>query len=324
MPFVKSDRMTTISRTAAVYPALLREIGDPPAELFVRGDPAALTRTLVAIVGTRRATDEGIMFTKLVVESLNCFPEVVTVSGLAFGVDAAVAETAVRGQRPTIAVLASGVDQPTPTSHEKLAADILTAGGCLVSEYPSGTPAHKSRFPARNRIIAGLTRATVVIEAGEPSGALITAYQALEMNRDVFAVPGSPFNTAAAGTNALIKRGAIPLTHPDDLIAYLGLSSARPQPLANTETNETERILQALTTPRTVDQLAEACTIPVARLAALLSVLELAGRIRLLPDQRAIRTDIVSTHPRGQRPRHRRIADQGQNHLPLPREELSG
>lgn len=313
-----------LERDQPRYPALLHEIAQPPQTLYVRGSLTCLRHTLVSIVGTRRATDEGIMFTKLLVESLNRFPEVVTVSGLAFGVDAAVAETAVRGQRPTIAVLASGVDQPTPASHEKLAADILTTGGCLLSEYPPGTPAHKGRFPARNRIIAGLTRATVVIEAGEPSGALITAYQALEMNRDVFAVPGSPFNAAAAGTNALIKRGAIPLTHPNTLVEYLGLSLARPQPLPNTPANETERILQALTTPQTVDQLAEACTIPVARLAALLSVLELAGRIRILPDQRVIAIESFRDHPRGQRPRHRRITNQSEDHLPFPREELSG
>lgn len=191
-----SVKHTTIALASSSYPASLKEIADPPAELFVRGDSAVLQKTLVAIVGTRRPTGEGLTFTKLLIMELNRLPEIVTVSGLAFGIDAAVAEAAVEGGRPTVAVLASGVDRVTPVSHERLAADLLEAGGCLLSEYPSGTPAEAFRFPERNRIIAGLCRATVVVEAGEPSGALITAYQALEMNREVLAVPGSPFNAA--------------------------------------------------------------------------------------------------------------------------------
>ncbi len=282
--------MTIIERSSPDYPALLREIGQPPDRLFIRGNPALLNQTLIAIVGTRRATAEGLLFTRLLVEELNAVPELVTVSGLAFGIDAVVAETAVAGKRPTVAVLASGVDRPTPQSHERLAQAILDAGGCLVSEYPAGTDAHKGRFPARNRIIAGLAKATAVIEAGEPSGALITAYQALDANRDVFAVPGSPFNAAAAGTNSLLKRGASPLTKANDLLAALGLEGHQTAPQTPLS-DEATAILALLDAPRSIDQLAEACTIPTARLTALLTVLELEGRIRSLPDQRIVALD---------------------------------
>lgn len=268
------------------FPKLLRRLPQPPKQLFVRGDPKALDHVLVAIVGTRRATQEGLLFARLLTEALNTSSEIVTVSGLAFGIDAVVHQTAVAAGRPTIAVLPSSVEIVSPSSHTSLARDIVKNGGCLISEYPEGTHADKGRFPARNRIIAGLAQATVVIEAGQPSGALITAAHALDLNRDVFAVPGSPFNASAAGSNALLKRGAYVLTQPEDLLEHLGFEF-KPAPAAALS-DESNSILAALSEPRSVDQLAEACTIPVARLAALLSVLELEGHIRTLPDQRIV------------------------------------
>ncbi|MBI3114908.1 MAG: DNA-protecting protein DprA [Candidatus Kerfeldbacteria bacterium] len=286
-------KTSVIAKHDPRYPPLLRELPQPPEQLFVRGNPSILHRRLVAIVGTRRCTDEGVHFTQLLVETLNRFPEIVTVSGLAFGIDAAVHQTAIRGRRPTVAVLASGVDSVSPTSHERLAADLLKVGGCILSEYPAGTPAHKGRFPARNRIIAGLAGATVVIEAGEPSGALITAYAALDQNRDVLAVPGSPFNPVARGTNALLKRGAIPVTEPADLLDALGLELQLASPSATADP-VADGILAALEAPRTVDQLAETCTIPLARLSSVLSVLELDGRIRVLADGRVVRADTLT------------------------------
>lgn len=316
MEKVNPRAIATLPRSSPDYPRLLAEIADPPGQLFARGDLSVLRQRLIAIVGTRRPTSEGLAFTRLLVEALAAAPNVATVSGLAFGIDAAVAETAVKGNRPTVAVLASGVDQPTPTSHERLAADVLTAGGCLLSEYPPGTPADKFRFPERNRVIAGLAEATVVVEAGEPSGALITAYQALEMNRDVFAVPGSPFNAAAAGTNRLIRQGAIPLTCANDLLEALGLEAAAGGqfPAAShrlsaigtrnaSSGEEAQKILEALRQPLDIDQLAEACTIPTERLAGLLSILELEGEVCTLPDQRVVATKHLHLK-RGQRSRH--------------------
>lgn len=309
----------TIALANPHYPALLKEIAQPPEQLYLRGNEAIMSRVLVAIVGTRRPSNDGVAFARLLVQQLNALPDIVTVSGLAFGIDAAAHQAAVDGGQPTVAVLASGVDHPTPTTHERLAEDILKTGGCLVSEYPPGTDAHKGRFPARNRIIAGLGRATVVVEAGEPSGALITAYQALDANREVLAVPGSPLNPSAAGCVSLLRRGAAVCASADDILEALGLERTAPIG-ASIQAKDDDRscLLGCLESPRTIDQLLGLCTIAPARLNGLLSVLELQGAIRVLPDQRVVRTDL-----RAHQPRHRRIPHQGQNHLPLPGQGIS-
>lgn len=298
---VKAGGTAVFERGDPRYPPLLQEIPQPPTELWVRGNADVFKQTLVAIVGTRRASDEGLAFARLLTQQLNGVSEIVTVSGLAFGIDATVHQAAVAGGRPTIAVLASGVDQPTPASHEKLAADLLAAGGCLVSEYPPGTAPFKDHFPARNRIIAGLSRATVVVEAGEPSGALITAYLALDANREVLAVPGSPLNPSAAGTIGLLRRGAAVCTSADDILDALRLAR-RPVAVVHLAADgDRSQLLDHLDVPRTIDQLLKLCTMVPARLSALLSVLELEGHIRVLPDQRVVRTDSLRAH----QPRHR-------------------
>src|SRR5581483_4699983 len=192
------------------YPASLRTIGDPPPVLFLRGDLVPADEWAVAIVGTRRATSYG----RQVAEQLGgalAQAGVTVVSGLARGIDGCAHRAALAAGGRTIAVLGHGLDTVYPPEHARLAEEIA-ASGALVSEFPLGTRPDAPNFPRRNRILAGLARATVVVEAGLNSGALITADCALEQGREVFAVPGSILSPSSKGTNALIKDGARPLT----------------------------------------------------------------------------------------------------------------
>ncbi|WP_028843491.1 DNA-processing protein DprA [Pseudothermotoga elfii] len=204
------------------YPELLKWTHSPPAVLFCLGNIQFLedSRT-VAVVGTRKATGYGIDVTKKMVTDLSR-AGFVTVSGMAFGIDSSAHSTALNVGGKTVAVLGTGVDVCYPVSNKDIYEAILK-NGCLVSEYPLGTKAAKQNFPARNRIIAGLCRATVVVEAPLNSGALITAKIAAEIGRDVFSVPGDINRKTSEGCNWLIKMGATPLTHVDQIFEYYGV-----------------------------------------------------------------------------------------------------
>jgi DNA processing protein len=206
------------------YPRRLGELHDPPFGLFARGEVVCLTAALagapvVAIVGSRRATVQGRAFARELARRL-AERGAVIVSGLAHGIDAAAHEGALDEGGLTVAVLGCGVDVPYPRRNRDLARRIAAAG-CLVSEYWPGTPPAPWRFPARNRIVAGLAQAVAVVEAGRRSGALITADFALELGRPVLAVPGWPTAVASEGANGLLRAGAALLEGPDDVIAEL-------------------------------------------------------------------------------------------------------
>lgn len=202
-----------------VYPKLLREIPDPPICLFVKGEiiPDALC---VAFVGTRRPSSYGIEVTRYLVRSIAPCGVCIT-SGLAYGIDAVAHKSAVESGGITWAVLGSSLDRIYPSEHYGLAKQILDSGGALISEYPPPTPPAPENFPRRNRIISGLSKAVVVVEAPEKSGALITAYLALEQGRDVFAVPGNITSEKSKGANKLIKQGAYLVDEPEDILQHV-------------------------------------------------------------------------------------------------------
>lgn len=275
--------ITALTIEDAAYPAALREIADPPPVLFLRGQLVAADDWAVAIVGTRRATAYGRQVAEALATTL-AEAGVTVVSGLARGIDACAHRAALAAGGRTIAVLAHGLDTVYPPEHQALAAE-LVAHGALVSEFPVGTRPDAANFPRRNRILAGLARATVVVEAGRSSGALITADLALEQGRDVYAVPGNIFSPASQGTNALIKEGARPLTDPRELLEELHLTLLAEQQAtrAALPADPTESTLLAAldSEPRHVDELARATGLPIEAVNSALVMMELKGLVRL-------------------------------------------
>jgi DNA processing protein len=219
------DGFRFIGRSRAGFPGLLRAVHDPPPGLFVRGDADVelLSRPAVAIVGARACSGYGAAAARALARDVARAGPIV-VSGLARGVDAEAHRGALEAGAPTVAVLGCGIDRDYPAAHAELARRIAETG-LIVSEYAPGVEPAPWRFPARNRIVAGLAAATVVVEARERSGALITADLALEEGREVFAVPGEITSALSAGTNALLKLGASPLTCADDILSCFGLEA---------------------------------------------------------------------------------------------------
>ncbi|HEY3543860.1 MAG TPA: DNA-processing protein DprA [Gaiellaceae bacterium] len=250
-------------------PPLLRAIHDPPPGLFIRGDAdlCVLTQPAVAIVGARACSSYGASVARMLGRELAA-AGLVVVSGLARGVDAEAHRGALDAGGCTVAVLGCGVDRDYPAAHAQLARRIA-ASGLVVSEYAPGVTPAPWRFPARNRIIAGLCAATVVVEARERSGALITADLALEGGREVFAVPGEIGSALSVGTNALLKLGASPLTSVDDVLSPYGLTTQT--------TDEPDELVDLL--PATADELVGRTGLAAAEIARRLVELELAGRI---------------------------------------------
>lgn len=203
------------------YPESLYDLYDPPVVLFVRGDKKLLkVPQVVSVVGTRRATSYGLEVTRWISSTL-VRHGIAVCSGLAIGIDTASHVTAVQNQGKTIAVLGSGIDICYPPSNRNLYAHIRKSG-LLVSEYGPGTPVAKFRFPERNRIISALGRVVVVVQAGDKSGAILTAENAMEIGRDVYVVPGPITSKSFRGAHRLLVDGAIPLIDPDDIVELMG------------------------------------------------------------------------------------------------------
>ncbi len=211
------------------YPAVLSQLADPPVALFERGSGPALDSSplQISIVGSRHPSEHGLVLTRELAE-FAARSGVPVVSGIALGIDAAAHAGALAGGGPTFAVLGCGVDVVYPRTNTRLFQRVLE-NGLIVSEYPPGVTPAPWRFPARNRIIAALSPTLLVVEARSRSGALITADQALDLGRDVLAVPGSPASAGAAGTNGLIKMGAGLIEHADDLAGWLGIERGHQQ-----------------------------------------------------------------------------------------------
>ena len=267
-----------LARSDPEFPPLLRGIHDPPPGLFVRGsaETELLSRPAVAVVGARSCSPYGRQVARTCARELAA-AGLVVVSGLARGIDGEAHRGALEAGETTVAVLGCGIDRDYPASHRELAQRIAECG-LIVSEYAPGLEPAPWRFPARNRIVAGLCVATVVVEAREASGALITADFALEEGREVFAVPGEITSALSAGTNALLRLGATPLTAPADVLASLGIERAPPPPI-DVEP-EAERLLARLRDgPTGADELVRASGRSPAEVAVLLSELELAGLV---------------------------------------------
>ena len=254
-------------------PPRLRAIHDPPERLFLRGaaDAELLSRPAVAVVGARACSAYGAHVARMLGRELAA-AGVVVVSGLARGVDGQAHRGALETNGHTVAVLGCGIDRDYPAGHASLARNI---GGrsLLVSEYEPGIAPAPWQFPARNRLIAGLCAATVVVEARERSGALITADFALEEGREVFAVPGEITSSLSAGTNALLRLGATPLTAPADVLEALGI--APPEPSRPDVGGTAARLLEQL--PASADELVRASSLETSHVVAALAELELVG-----------------------------------------------
>ncbi len=264
------------------YPRRLKQIDQPPPVLYVRGAIRAEDEFCVAVVGTRRVTVYG----RQVAEELGAFLAhngVTVVSGLARGVDRLAHEAALKAGGRTLAVLGSGVDRIYPPEHAQLAARIISQGA-VISDYALGTPPDSSNFPPRNRIISGLSLATVVVEASEESGALITSTFAAEQGREVFAVPGSIYAPQSKGTNRLIVQGAHPLVKYEQILEELNLSNAPQQREARTllPADDVEaRLLDVLADePQHIDAICIGSGLPIDQVSATLTIMELKGMVR--------------------------------------------
>lgn len=264
----------------AGYPETLRALADPPTVLFLRGDVSLLDRPAVAIVGARRATAAGRRTAERIAAELS-ERGVVVVSGLALGIDGAAHRGALTAEGGTIAVLGSGPDRVYPATNRSLFRQILQRG-LIVSEFLPGESVRPYNFPRRNRVVAGLAAGVVVVEAGERSGALITVDHALDLGLEIFSVPGSVESAQSRGTNHLLRDGAHLATCGLDVLEILGWSLSTGADRRETPTRsdpELSRVSGALgPAPRPVHQLVSAVGLPVGKVLASLTRLEMQGR----------------------------------------------
>jgi DNA processing protein len=269
-----------VRRKDRAYPSLLAAIHDPPAQLFLKGsaDVSVLSEPAVAVVGARACSSYGRSVARSLARELAA-AGLVVVSGMARGVDGEAHRGALDAGGRTVAVLGCGIDRDYPAAHAELARRIGDSG-LVVSEYEAGVEPAPWRFPARNRIIAGLCAGTVVVEARERSGALITADFALEEGRDVLAVPGEITSSLSAGSNALLRLGAVPVTCAADVLELYALT---PRGNAQAALGPVAEALlaQLRSSALTADELARATALDPGASAAALMELELAGRVTL-------------------------------------------
>ena len=265
-----------LARSDPAFPPLLRSIHDPPPGLFLRGDRdvSVLATAAIAIVGARACSAYGRQIARALGRDLAA-AGLTVVSGLARGVDAEAHRGALEVGGTTIAVLGCGIDRDYPAAHRELARQVA-ATGLVVAEYAPGVEPAPWRFPARNRIVAGLCAATVVVEARERSGALITADFALEEGREVFAVPGEITSALSAGANALLRLGATPLTCAQDVLESFGLEAA-PAAMANLSEAAAAVLELIRAEARGADELSRASGLAAGQLAVVLTELELAA-----------------------------------------------
>ncbi len=267
-----------------LYPASLKNLPDPPIFLYIKGSLEVLDQPCIALVGSREMNDYGRRAVSELVAPLVA-AGTVTVSGLAFGIDAEVAKETLHAGGRTVAVLGHGLGYIYPKANERLADDIVKKGGLLISEFPLDMQADKYTFPARNRIIAGLSLCTVVVQAAKESGSLITAELALEYGRDVCAVPGSIFDPQYAGCHELIARGHARLvTSAADILAEVGMvgpSSGATRTNFTADSPDEEAVYGSLSSlPAALDDLVVKAKLDAATVNAVLTVLEIKGAVK--------------------------------------------
>lgn len=279
---LKKEKIECILFSDQQYPPLLRQIYDPPFALFIRGSIPKNFPPTLAIVGTRKYTQYGKQITEELVPTL-VQAGFTIVSGLALGIDAVAHRSTLESGGKTWAVLGGGVDKNTihPSFHVQLAEKILECSGLLLSEYPPCTHPTNFTFPARNRIIAGLSLGTLVIEAGESSGSLITARYALDNNREVFAVPQNVTSPVSIGANRLLKQGAVVVTEANDILQVFEKELAYTPLPTHTFSPQEESILGTLSRePIHIDELIQKLHMESSELMSILTLMEMKGMIK--------------------------------------------
>lgn len=265
------------------FPPLLNEIPGKPKQLYVRGELPSYDWKWLAVVGSRALSSYGKQACEFLIEGLRGYP-IVIVSGLAYGADACAHKSALNVGLPTVAVPGSGLDYSVmyPKANVGLAKDIIKAGGAHLSEFDPETTATDYTFPQRNRIMAGMSHATLVIEAKEKSGTLITARLATEYNRDLLVVPGSIFSATSKGTHQFLKLGAQAVTEPMDILKALGIEARETADVSErTDLNDNERrVFEIISVPCSRDELISTLDLPITETNVLLSTMEIKGLIK--------------------------------------------
>lgn len=275
------------------YPLLLKKIYNPPLLLYCKGAPLKYREDSVAIVGTRRFTSYGKYVTQKLTKELN-ESNITIVSGLARGIDTIAHRETLKFGGRTIAVLGSGLDVIYPNENRNLANDICS-NGTIISEFPLGTKPNRGNFPMRNRIISGLCHATVVVEAGNRSGAILTALNAVDQNRDIFAIPGRITDKESIGSNRLIRNGAIPISGGDEIIREINPRLFNPvksvQSAIKIELSDSERvILEHLGhDPVHIDELAKSVDMNITSVLQILLKLEMKNAIQQIGGKQFVR-----------------------------------
>lgn len=295
LEFVLDNRIRAYFWTDKDYPHRLRNCADAPILLYFKGEANLDAKRIVSVVGTRRATPYGQALTENFIKELaaRC-PDALIVSGLAYGIDAAAHQAALRHQLPTVAVLAHGLDRVYPPTHRSLAAEMTRQGG-LLTDYPTGTNPDRQNFVQRNRIVAGLADATVIIESAEKGGSMITAELAFNYGKELFAFPGRIGDKSSLGCNRLIQaQKANLITQAADLVGLLGWDKDKPAPqptqgsLPFSTNPDNDEALRAIRESGEilVNDLGRQLGIPFQRLSSILFELEMEGLVQALPGGR--------------------------------------
>lgn len=268
------------------YPVRLSVINSPPIGLFAKGNKKLLREpNIIGVVGARKITNYGHQVTENLVNALQ-MSNFVIASGMAMGVDAVAHNTTIEQKGKTIAVLGCGVDCAYPRENQSLYEQILDNNGLIISEYPLGMPANAGTFPARNRIIAGISGSVLITEAAEDSGSLITAEEAIKQGKTVFAVPGPIISQTSGGAIKLLKQGAVMVSSADDILAELGIPSASLRARKNKKmpdnlSKDEKSVYKCIENDeKTVDEISKETKLTANQLSIILSYLELCGIVR--------------------------------------------
>jgi DNA processing protein len=286
---IEQKGITAVSFESHSYPEMLREIDDAPLVLYMKGTFIPQDRYAIAVVGSRKLTDYGASVADRVAVDLACMGFTI-VSGMARGVDSLSHNAALRTGGRTIAVLGSGVDVPYPPENKTLM-EKIAGSGCVMSEFPPGTPPDKENFPKRNRIISGLSFGVLIVEATSDSGALITARYATDQGREVFAVPGNITSANSEGTNELIRKGARLIRHANDIVEELApvlKGFIRSAEKVTIDITEDEKRLCTLLSgePKQIDDISRESGLPASKVLGVLLGLEMKGAVKQITGKR--------------------------------------
>ncbi|OFX80021.1 MAG: DNA protecting protein DprA [Bacteroidetes bacterium GWE2_29_8] len=291
LKFIEKYNIKVLSYLDEEYPSKLKECEDSPIILYLKGENKFNNNKIISIVGTRKSTEYGSILCKSFVEQIKKYSPII-VSGLAYGIDVCAHKVAIDNQLSTYGIVAHGLDTLYPSQHKNIVIKMLEEGGGLVTEYPSETKMDKDLFPRRNRIIAGVAEATIVVEAKEKGGALITAYYANNYNRDVFTFPGRVNDYTMKGCNKLIKTNQAHLIENVEDFEYIMRwnennykKNIKQQTLFENLSEQEEQIIQFLkdNNEASIDEIVISLNIPISKISSILLNLEFSGLINQLP-----------------------------------------